>query len=61
MNNWSDYELLFEILVISINVLWYSAIVAGVVEKILDVRKGKVREVKNDKTKKKQEKSTKII
>ncbi len=39
MNNWSDYELLFEILVISINVLWYSAIVAGVVEWIVKVVK----------------------
>ena len=41
MNQWQEYELLFEILVISINVLWYSAIVAGIVQKILDVRKGK--------------------
>ena len=44
MNNWGDYELLFEILVISINVLWYSAIIAGVVEWIVK----KVR-VRNDK------------
>lgn len=43
MNNWSEYELLFEILVISINVLWYTAIIAGIVEKILDVRQGKRR------------------
>ena len=43
MNNWSDYELLFEILVVSINVLWYSAIVAGIIEKTIDVYKGKVR------------------
>lgn len=48
MNNWSDYELLFEILVISINVLWYTAIVAGIIEKILDVRKGKGKQ--NDKS-----------
>lgn len=50
MNKWSDYELLFEVLVVSINALWYSAIVAGIVEKILDVRQGKRRanERRND-------------
>ena len=49
MNPWSEYELLFEILVISINVLWYAAIAAGVIEKILDVRQAKGK--KNEKHK----------
>ena len=39
MNNWSEYELLFEILVIAINVLWYTAIVTGIVEWIVKVVK----------------------
>ena len=35
MNPWSEYELLFDILVILINVLLYSAIIAGIVEFII--------------------------
>jgi len=40
MNNWSEYELLFDILVISLNVLWYSAIIAGIVEWIVKKVRG---------------------
>ena len=32
MNNWSDYELLFDILVILTNVLWYLAIIAVIID-----------------------------
>ena len=35
MNPWSEYELLFDILVILINVLLYSAIIAGIAEFII--------------------------
>lgn len=39
MNNWQEYALLFNILIISINVLWYTAVVAGIVEWIIKVVK----------------------
>ena len=38
-NSWSEYELLFEILVIGINILLYSAIVAGIIEAVKARRK----------------------
>ena len=46
MNPWSEYELLFDILVLSLNVLTYAAFLAGIIEKII---KMKGRE-KNDRT-----------